>query len=173
MSRFLPGLLLALLVGLIGGRRAATVLNVGPLLGTVTLVALASILATTLAPDAGIPDPGTGPGICILVRFVPAPLAELTAITEASLNVILFLPLGLALGLAPRTRSTAIAIGAAVALPFAIETIQYVVPALGRYCDSGDVADNLTGLIAGLAVGLTVGSVIDGAMRHRNRRAGT
>ena len=44
---------------------------------------------------------------------------------------------------------------AAILLPIVIETIQAVVPALGRVCQSGDVVDNWTGLALGLAIGAT------------------
>jgi hypothetical protein len=120
-----------------------------------------------MRPDFGPADPGTGPGYCVLVRFWPASLQELASVSGPSLNVVLFVPLGIALALLPRSRERSIAIAAAVALPFAIETIQYIVPALGRYCDSADVADNLTGLVVGLAIGAVAG----GAAAHRKRAA--
>ena len=129
------------------------------------MVALGAILATTLQPDVGMPDPGTGPGICVLVRAWPASLPELTTISEASLNVFLFVPLGVALGLLARSRVKTCAVIAAFVLPFAIEAVQYVLPALGRYCDSADVADNVTGL----AIGLVVGTIAGGATTRLNR----
>ena len=170
VTQFVPGLLAALLFGVLTGPWAARRLHVGRALGWATMTALGAILATTMRPDFGIPDPGTGPGICVLARFGPAPLADLTTVSEASLNVVLFVPLGIALGLLPRSRTKALAIAGAVVLPVAIETVQYVVPALGRYCDSADVADNLTGLAVGLVMGLVARAVAGGATAHRNRR---
>jgi hypothetical protein len=56
---------------------------------------------------------------------------------------------------------------AAIALPFAIETTQMVVPVIERGCQSADVFDNLTGLAVGLAIGtigrwLTATSTVNG-----------
>ncbi len=46
---------------------------------------------------------------------------------------------------------------AAIALPFAIETIQLLLPVLDRACESADVVDNLTGLVIGLGGGVVAG----------------
>src|SRR4051794_41824388 len=113
------------------------------------MTALGAIIATRMQPVFGSPDPGTGPGICVTARWWPASLAELTSVSGASLNVVLFVPLGLALGLLPRSRRKAAVVAGAVLLPVAIETVQYLVPALGRYCDTADGVDNPTRLAGG------------------------
>jgi VanZ family protein len=59
-----------------------------------------------------------------------------------------------AIGLFPRSRRTAAVVIAAIALPFAIETIQLLLPVLDRACESADVVDNLTGLVLGLGGGV-------------------
>ena len=54
---------------------------------------------------------------------------------------------------------------AAIALPFAIEATQLLVPLLGRGCESADVVDNLIGLAIGLAIGLVAGWLLPGVRR--------
>ena len=100
--------------------------------------------------------PAAGVGVCDFSRIGPAPLDALRSINEISLNILLFVPFGVAVGLLPIGRPKAVVVLAAIALPFAIEGIQLVATALHRGCQSADVADNLTGLIAGLIIGEAV-----------------
>jgi glycopeptide antibiotics resistance protein len=72
-----------------------------------------------------------------------------------SLNVILFVPLGIFLALLPRSRATVFAVIGAALLPVAIESIQFVATPLGRACQGADVIDNMLGLALGLAAGWT------------------
>ena len=72
-----------------------------------------------------------------------------------SLNVILFVPLGILIALLPRSRATAFAVIGAALLPLAIESIQLAARPLGRACQGADVVDNILGLALGLAVGWT------------------
>ena len=68
----------------------------------------------------------------------------------------MFIPLGFAIAMVPRSRRKAAVLAAAVALPFVIEATQLVVTPLGRACQSADVVDNLTGLVLGLVAGAVV-----------------
>jgi VanZ family protein len=167
ISQFIPGLLVAFAFGLVTGRAAASVLSAPRLLGIAMMAALGAILATTLSPSSGMPEVGSIPGTCAVSRLWPDSLSELLTINEVSLNVLMFIPLGLTLGLAPRSRRTIMAILAATALPFLIEAIQLLVPALGRYCDGADVADNLLGLYLGILLGI----IASGAAGHRSSRS--
>ena len=81
---------------------------------------------------------------------------RLLGINDTSLNVLLFIPLGVALAGIPSSRSKAILICAAIAAPFVIETIQAWTPILARGCESADVVDNLFGLVLGLAAAATL-----------------
>ncbi|MEA2026076.1 MAG: VanZ family protein [Chloroflexota bacterium] len=112
------------------------------------------VIAATLSPDvdalAGIGSDGT----CDLSRIGFAPIADLTRVSMASLNVLLFVPLGIAVGLLPRTRAAAIVTFAAISLTFVVEGVQLVVTALGRGCQSADLFDNLMGLGIGIGIGL-------------------
>jgi glycopeptide antibiotics resistance protein len=152
---FFPGVMLAIVVGAIAARSLARALSTRPAVAWLLITSLGIALAATLTPQT-LAGAITSSGTCDLARIGLAPWDELLAVSDTSLNVLLFVPLGLAIGLLPRSRGrTAIAI-AAVALPFAIEAIQLLVPALDRICQSADIFDNLTGLAIGLIGGLAV-----------------
>ena len=55
---------------------------------------------------------------------------------QVALNVLLLLPLGVAIGCLPRARLTLVIILAAFALPFLIEAIQMAAVPLGRLCQA-------------------------------------
>ena len=84
----------------------------------------------------------------------PPPLGLLRGLNDVSLNVALFVPLGFAIALLPRSRRSLAVLVAAIAFPFVIEATQALVTPLGRGCESADVVDNLLGLAAGLAAGV-------------------
>src|SRR5258706_12024967 len=60
------------------------------------LTSLAVILAATLTPSTAAFIPVGRPGGCVLGQFDTPPLSVLLYPNETSLNVVLFLPLGLA-----------------------------------------------------------------------------
>ena len=166
---FVPGVGISIVVGLAASRPLGRALDVGRPVAWALVVALGIILSATLTPLAGAIDSGaTGTGSCDLSRIGFA-LPGLLDPTEASGNVLMFVPLGVAIGLvAPSRRKWAVVL-AAVALPFAIEAIQLLLPIFARGCESADVADNLMGLFLGLAVGTAARWVA--AMRARARDA--
>jgi glycopeptide antibiotics resistance protein len=119
------------------------------------------IMAATLTPQGEALEFGVrGSSSCNLSRLGPIPLRDVLRLTEASINVLMFIPLGAAIGLVPRSRRRAAVVTAAIALPFAIETIQLLVPMLDRGCESADVVDNLTGLAIGLACGVVTSRLV-------------
>ena len=127
---------------------------------------LGVILAGTLSPQE--PPFGLPPGAartCDLTRMGLAPPSELVPVTDATLNILLFAPLGLAIGLAPSSARKAIVLLGAAALPFAIEGLQLLVTLMRRGCESADVVDNLTGLVIGLLAALVVTRVAPGIGR--------
>jgi glycopeptide antibiotics resistance protein len=151
---FLPGVALSVALGYLARRRAATWLRIPDPLGWATIVALGVILSATLTPLHSVAETtaATASG-CDLSRFGLAPLDDLLKPSDVSLNVVLFIPLGLVLGWIPWSSHKALAIGLAAALPIMIEGIQLLVTPLDRGCESADVFDNLTGLVIGLATG--------------------
>lgn len=121
-----------------------------------------TILAATLTPLAGQPEVAAGSvRSCDFARMAPPPLEALLQVDDVSLNVLLFVPLGIAVGLLPVARRTIPTAGLAVVLPFAIEATQQLAPVLGRGCESADVVDNLTGLLGGGVIGVVLRAMRD------------
>lgn len=89
---------------------------------------------------------------CALSMTVPR-ATELLTVGQESLNIALFVPLGLGVGLAPPTWRARAGL-AALSLPVAVELTQYLVPSIGRSCQIGDVVLNVVGIVIGAAAGL-------------------
>ena len=155
---FLPGVGVSivaafLLAGTVGRR-----LDAGLLLSWALIVGLGLILSATLTPTSEAMDLGTaGVASCDFSRVGFARIREILMFGDTGLNVLLFVPLGAAIALLPRSRGKAAIVVGAIALPFAIETAQLLLPWLHRGCQSADVVDNLTGLAIGLAGGVVAG----------------
>jgi glycopeptide antibiotics resistance protein len=155
---FLPGLAVSVLIALGAARRVAIALRASQLLAFGLVVSVGAILAATLTPNVGSLEPPPGNTFCDLTRMSLAPLEELLSLnSEPSLNVLLFLPLGLVMGLLPRSAGKVALLAGAIALPAAVEFLQGMLTPLNRSCSSADVVDNLTGLAAGFALGSAAG----------------
>jgi VanZ like family len=170
-----PGLWLGIAVSLVVS--LALCIPVGRALGIAVanawllVFSLGIIFSATLTPSLEATSYGAlGTGRCDLSRFTPLSLGQLLAFDEYSLNVLLFVPLGIAIGCILRDRYQSTLAVAAVALPFAIEWIQLVVVQLDRACQSGDVVDNLLGLTIGLIAGSLVAGVWRAIARVRSGR---
>lgn len=111
------------------------------------------VASATLVPTAAALEGAVSDGVCDVSRVGLASIRELTSVTFASLNVLLFVPLGLAVGLLPFSRAGVVATLAAVSLTFVVEAVQLLVPQLGRGCETADMVDNLLGLVVGLVLG--------------------
>lgn len=122
-------------------------------LAVLLVVGFGLVLAATLTPDADALAGEASDGTCDVSRVWLASVAQLTRVTDISLNVLLFVPLGLAVGLLPRSRAANVITIAAVALPFVVEGTQLLVTALGRGCQTADIVDNLLGLAIGMVLG--------------------
>jgi VanZ family protein len=166
---FLPGIAISILISRSCSARVGRALSVGRRLAFALLLSVGLIASATLTPSPealGSAVTGTNPPnyhtSCDISRIGPPPLESLIAINDDSLNVLLFVPLGTLLALLPGSRRKAALVVAAIALPVAIEAIQLVIPQLDRACQTSDIADNLTGLVAGLAIGTVAGLVARG-----------
>ena len=161
----LPGAAIALVAGVAASGPVGRSLGVARVVAAVIIVSMGVILAATLTPCPCLPEPGTG-GACDLSRIgLPSP-SQLIAPLDTAGNILAFIPLGFAIALVPRSRRKGALLAGAVALPFAIETIQLLATPLGRACESADVVDNLTGLVLGLVAG-TIAARITGSGRAR------
>lgn len=157
---FLPGVIVSLIVSLAAAGIAGRSLGVRRSVGWLLVFGFGIIVAATLTPGRETADIGIATaGYCDLSRWRPAPLAWLS-VNNTSLNVYLFIPLGVAIGLLPRTRRKLALVVIALALSPDVEMIQSVVAVLGRACQSGDVVDNETGLLIGLLIGTVAGRLV-------------
>lgn len=143
----------AVIVAAALGPAVARRLGVARPVGMLLLFGFGLVMAATLVPTGAAMDGATSDGVCDFSRLGPASIRELTSVTFASLNVLLFVPLGVAVGLLPLSRPAVAAGLAAFSLTFVVEGIQLLVPALGRGCQTADMVDNLMGLVLGIAIG--------------------
>ncbi len=152
-----PGCVLAFVVSTLASGPVARWLGVRRPVAWVLLMSVGVILAGTMSPlGAGRGLDPSHPGSCDLSRIGLPALAQLRWPSDVVGNILMFIPLGFAIALVPRSRRKAAVLAAAVALPFLIEATQLVVVSLGRACESADIVDNLTGLVIGLAAGAVV-----------------
>jgi glycopeptide antibiotics resistance protein len=120
----------------------------------VLLVSVGGIVALTLTPAGDF-----GGHACRIPSSWPITLDDFVPPTARGLNVVLFIPLGVALGLMPRSPIKGQAVFFAVISPLLIELTQSVV-GLGRTCEATDVVDNLTGLAVGFLIAGMVSVVL-------------
>ena len=150
----IPGVAIAVIVAVFLAPPAAARTGLSPLLAGLLVFAFGAILAITLTPGSG--EGFFGQSWCGGLRPPPR-LGQLLSISsEHGLNVVLFVPLGVLIGLIPRVRPLATAALVAAAMPIVIEWIQYSVPQLDRICQTWDALENLLGLAIGLGVGVAV-----------------
>ncbi len=170
----LPGAAISAVVGVLAGGIVARALRTNRAVGTLLVFSLGVIVSATLTPVGGeLVLDGGARGACDLSRIGLPALGLFRSLNDASLNVLLFFPFGLAIALLPRSRRSAVVLLGAVLLPFVIEATQLLVPAISRGCESADVIDNLLGLAAGLAVGVALRVVVSGAGSGRGAGTGT
>ena len=117
------------------------------------LIGFGLVLAATLTPTAQALDGAASDGVCRVWRLGFLPLEALFRVNGASLNVLLFIPLGVAVGLLPWARATVPVVTVAIVLPFFVEAIQLVATPLGRQCQIDDIFNNLLGLAIGSVLG--------------------
>ena len=152
-----PGSAVALVVSLLASDAVGRWLGVRRGVAWVLLLTLGVILSGTLTPLDREPLEGSiVAGTCDMSRIRPASPSDLALPSDVIGNILMFVPLGFAVGLIPGSRRKAFVAAGLVALPFAIELFQLVVAPLNRGCESADVVDNLTGLVIGVAAGTAV-----------------
>ena len=163
-----PGVIVALVISLLASTAAGRGLRAHPITGALVLLTLGIILAGTLTP---LRNGGDTPGIplpCDFSRLGLATPHDFAMSDDAAINILMFMPFGFAVGAIPLSLRKVLVVLAAVALPFAIETLQLLVVPLGRGCQSADVIDNLTGLFIGVVAGTPLSLLA--RRRHGPRR---
>ena len=149
----LPGIVVSLAVAVMLAPRVARRLGANRWHAWVLVASLGVILALTIAPSRLALLEGPVGGIQCDTSRLLAPLATYLRRDDPLYNVLFFVPLGLAIGLLPRSRSRHALTFAAFLLSPAIELTQALVVAIGRACETGDIADNTLGLVIGLVLG--------------------
>jgi hypothetical protein len=164
---FLPGLALSMVLGAVVRLRVARHLEMTELEAWILLVAVGAVFSATLTPGADGGRSPTAMTACDVSRIGPATVGDYLSFGTTGLNVLLFVPLGVAVSRVGRPDTRRFAFLAAAILPVAIESTQLFAGALGRACQVADVLDNLIGLGIGAAAGAA------GAMvRQRGCRLG-
>ena len=127
-------------------------------------------VATPIRPPVGLDLAIQRP--CDLGRRWFATFPEITALTDVTMNIGIYLPAGVAIAMLPISRRSAVAVAGVIALPAFVEALHYGVPVLGRGCQSADAIDSLTGLAIGLLAGGAVRLVRRAwaGLRARTRR---
>ena len=101
---FLPGLAITTVIALAVAGRVARRLRTESWIAFLLLMSVGAVLAATIPPDAGgFSGRPSAPGRCEFGRIGLAPLSQYLHFGDTSLNVILFVPLGLAIGLLGRS----------------------------------------------------------------------
>ena len=103
---FFPGLVISVVVALILSGGVARRLGTPRVVAFLLLASLGAVLSATITPsrEALLLHPAIATGGCDLSRVGPARLAEYVSVGTATLNVALFIPLGVAIGLLPHSR---------------------------------------------------------------------
>lgn len=145
---------LALVVSVVASGRVARWLGAHWMTAALLLFAFGVILAGTLSPLRGGGLATGDPRVCDLSRQWLATESDLLLENDVAINILMFMPLGFAIGAVPFSGRKVAVVLASITLPFAIEGLQLVVVVLGRGCQSADVVDNLTGLFIGVVAGV-------------------
>lgn len=157
----LPVLLLVVAACVLGGGLLARSPRGARLLPVLAALAVVPVLLLTLAPTG---DPAST-GFCTVQLSVPRPGS-----VEAIANVVLMLPAALLAVLAGLRPSRVLVAG--VALSAGIEAVQGAVGALGRACDTNDLAMNTIGVGLGVVLGWATRAIVrrsGGGLLQRER----
>jgi hypothetical protein len=161
-----PGILATLAVSLLFGGAIGRWLGTRTSVAWLLLMSVGVILSATLSPLDG--GELVAPGIaswCDLSRTWLPSLDEILYGEDIALNILMLVPLGFAIGLAPLSWRKIVVLVAAMLLPPTIEAGQLFLVGLDRACQAADVVDNLTGLALGLAVGGVVAWLVPAVRR--------
>lgn len=153
-----PGIAVTLVVSILASDAMGRWLRMRQSISWGLLFSLGVILSATLSPLNGseVVNPEAA-RTCDFARTWPASVSDVLQGNDVAINIVMFLPLGCAIGIAPLSGRKVLVLVAAIALPIAIEGAQLLVAQLGRACQSADVVDNLTGLVIGLVGGTVIG----------------
>ncbi|MCP9958736.1 VanZ family protein [Streptomyces sudanensis] len=146
-----PGIAASLLLALLLCKKLGRYVGLWNVAAFLYIVSLGMVASITITPSLS----EFTSSFCSLEFPSPVSPGELAGTNQRSLNVLLFVPLGLASALTRRRRGLLVG-ASSLSLPFIIEFIQYAIPSFGRTCQGVDIVDNLTGLACGALLGVIV-----------------
>jgi len=145
----LPVFLVGLFIAVACGRLLAPRLRCPWWVAVALVASLTLVIAVTLTPQSISED-------VIDAGEISWPFTWILALLdERTLNVLLFVPLGFTTALIG-SRVVWFAVVGVLAVPWAVEGIQYLVTWLSRDAQWQDVVDNTVGAVIGLGIGLVV-----------------
>ena len=147
LGNFLPNLAVTVTIGIVMGAWLSVRLGLPRrTAGALWLTCMLLPLAYTLSAARGVGVAGCEVGL--------APWASITALfsSETRSNIIMLMPAGAAALLFPTGPRRLAALGAALALPPAIELTQMAARPLGRACQGADVFNNMVGVMLGFCL---------------------
>ena len=145
----LPVVLVGLFIAVACGRLLSRRLRCPWWVAVALVASLTLVIAVTLTPQSiseDVMDAGESSWPFTWI---------LALLDERALNVLLFVPLGFTTALIG-SRVLWFAVVGVLALPWAVEGIQYLVTWLSRDAQWQDVVDNTVGAVIGLGIGLVV-----------------
>lgn len=140
---------LVAVVGLLVRRPLAHRLGWAPTPTLVSLLLLAAVAALTLGPGGSTATIGVRSCVRRAPRGLDATVSSPTVPLETALNVVMLLPLGVAVVLAARRLGPGLLV--VLVVPALVEVTQTRVP--GRVCSGVDYATNASGGIVGVLLG--------------------
>jgi hypothetical protein len=150
---FGPGIVISLVVSLATSGLVSRLMGISRAHGWALVMALGVILSATITPSReAIQFGAQGSGTCDFTSLGVG-LSDLRHLDESSLNVLLFIPFGIAIGLCPDSSAKRLMLAFALVFPVTIELVQLLAVSLGRECQGSDIVDNLLGLLIGLGAG--------------------
>ena len=142
-------LLAVVVVALLLAFPLARLLRSNPLVTGLLVMSLLAVVALSLAPSNTLQ---AAPGVCL--RPVTLPVGrQILWPSDLTANVLMYLPLGVAVvWLRPRPVRL-VAMAAALMVPLFVELAQKELIAINRQCSLSDIIGNEVGLVVGMAVG--------------------
>ncbi|MDQ1248231.1 MAG: VanZ protein [Actinomycetota bacterium] len=127
----------------------ARLLRSNPLVTGLLAMSLLSVVALSLAPSTTLQ---AAAGVCL--RPVTLPVGrQILWPSDLTANVLMYLPLGVAVVWLRPTSVRLVAVVAALLVPPVIELTQKEVLVINRQCSLSDIIGNEVGLLVGMAVG--------------------
>ena len=145
----MPVVLMGLFIAVACGRLLACRLRCPWWVAVALVASLTLVIGVTLTPQSVSEDVVDAGEISWPFTWI------LALLDERTLNVLLFVPLGFTIALIG-SRVLWFAVVGVLALPWAVEGIQYLVTWLSRDAQWQDVVDNTVGAVIGLGIGLVV-----------------